>query len=320
MSKALLTSRIYACLYIVCNSFAGFFVLCGCVAMVTCQGITTVFLYDDFIPRSTAVDGPTIVATSSQEYKRIFTESSQIVQSTPPLPASSSPTSVCPQQDETSYNITASSVSQFFTTHFSSMVTSSLETSRTARVPSATTPTKQLATQISQRSSLPSLRSTITLLPSPSTTATISSSPVVEKEAESTAIVHRESTAIQSYIRSSYIVEASATIVGTAVPSAAPPHDHIATAPSPPKFASSFLDVYETQRPTDKDATEAAPNGYRDVGFAVASVVIAVVLLIGSVIAVSVVGLVMQWRDVSSRRGARGLDKRSDSFRYTHSY
>jgi hypothetical protein len=294
--------------------------------MVTCQGITTVFLYDDFIPRSTAVDGPTIVATSSQEYKRIFTESSQSVQSTPPLPASSSPTSVYPQQDETSYNITASSVSQFFTTHFSSMVTSSLETSRTARVPSATTPTKQLATQISQRSSLPSLRSTITLLPSPSTTATISSSLVVEKEAESTAIVHRESTAIQSYIRSSYIVEASsinATIVGTAVPSAAPPHDstiHIATAPSPPKFASSFLDVYETQRPTDKDATEAAPNGYRDVGFAVASVVIAVVLLIGSVIAVSVVGLVMQWRDVSSRRGARGLDKRSDSFRYTHSY
>ena len=297
--------------------------------MVTCQGITTVFLYD--IPRSTAVDGPTIDATSSQEYERIIlTESSQIVQSTPPLPAPSSPTSVYPQQDETSTKtyITAPSMSQFFTTHFSSMVTRSLETSRTARVPSATTATKQLATQVSQRSSLPSLRSTImiTLLPSPSTTTTISNSPIVEMETESTAIVHKESTTIRSHIRSSYIVEASsinATIVGTAVLSTAPSHDstiHIATTPSPLKFASPFIDVYETQHPTDKDATEAAPDGYRDLGFAVASVVIAVVLLICSVIAVSVVGLVMQWRDVSSRRGARGLDKRSDSFRYTHSY
>ena len=266
------------------------------------------------ISRSTTV----LDATSTQAS---FTQSSQVASALSQSPVYT----LYPHQDETSSRTTDSFTafnSQLLTTYHSSTVTSHLESSR---VPSPT-PTLQLITQTS--SYLSSLKSSIILLPSPSkVTTTVLSSLVID--AEYTAIFDRESTAIvssESYNQSSFVVEASpikATGIGIATASAAPPHDstiHIATPPSPPT-SSSYLDAHETLRPTEKDTTDAPPTGYRDLGFAVASVVVAVVLLIGSVLAVSVAGLVMHWRDnISNRSGTRGLEKRSDSFRYTQSY
>lgn len=307
------------------TTFAGFFVLCGCTAAVVCQvsAVGSQVLH----PSSTSIliaDEPTLGsgealyfesndATSTLEYERTSTQSlsTQILFQA---------TVVHPDRDEKSTRtITRSPTSsqpQPFAT-YSSMTSSSLvSASTTAGFPSITPAVQQFS-----RQSLFLPRPTSIL---PSSTYTSSPVLVTTVDKESIAIVFSSA----AHNRSSYIVDAfsfKAPTVGTATESAAPLHDttiHLATAPTPK--SSSHPDATETLRPTERDTTtEATPTGYRDLGFAVASVTVAVLLLVGSVLAVSLVGMVTHfriWRDAQWRTGVRGLERRSDSFRYTQSY
>ena len=75
------------------------------------------------------------------------------------------------------------------------------------------------------------------------------------------------------------------------------------------------------REPTDEE--DAGPTGHIDPEAAVPTEVVALIVMVGSVIAVAAVGLFMHyrtWRSLRRPKGARGLDRRSDSFRYTQSY
>ena len=74
-------------------------------------------------------------------------------------------------------------------------------------------------------------------------------------------------------------------------------------------------------RPTERE--DVSPTGYRELDFAVASVAVALFVLVGSVLAVAATGLFMHcrtWRVFKRPRVARSLEKRSESFRYNQSY
>ena len=304
------------------TTFAGLFVLCGCTAAVVSQvsAVDSQVLH----PSSTSIliaDEPTlgsgealyfesIDVTSILEYERISTQSlsTQILFQA---------TAVHPDHKEKSTRTITRSPTPSQPQPFASMTSSSLiSASTTAGIPSVTPAVQQVSTQ---SLFLPRPTSILPL-------STYTSSPVLVTtvDKESTAIVFSSA----AHNRSSYIVDAfsfKAPTVGTATESAAPPRDptiHLATAPTPK--SSSHPDATGTLRPTERDTTtEATPTGYRDLGFAVASVTVAVLLLVGSVLAVSLVGMVTHfriWRDAQWRTGARGLERRSDSFRYTQSY
>jgi hypothetical protein len=71
--------------------------------------------------------------------------------------------------------------------------------------------------------------------------------------------------------------------------------------------------------PTEQDVSV---TGALDLGSAVASVCVVLVLLVGGILSLVVVSLVMHYREWRGYRITRGrpLDRRSDSFRYTQSY
>ena len=102
-----------------------------------------------------------------------------------------------------------------------------------------------------------------------------------------------------------------------------PPHKssiHVTPKPSP-KPSPSPAEATESFQPTEND-TEDGTSDYRDLGLAVTSMVVAVVIITTGVLSLSIVGLTLHCRTWRGQRRTRirGLDRRSDSFRYTQSY